>query len=511
MEQRLMLRVVIDEDNIRKLILNERPDSIEGLKTKLSDKLSLQYDFKLQYEDPDFSNALCDLTEITDLPERATLKVIPLMTLELTTLSSSTEQTDSSSADTEILSAAGSTPLPKRQWPEFFDIPNFSVDVAYRLRQADLLFMRDRVPLTPSRDMKHDILEKLAETMYSFKAYPDDDDFSSVAKALISKHPSLTEPGPQPGWYGWKNSLKFKMANYRTKLRKAGCDDVMINGGKRSKHNPEGPSSSKNIKRPRRGEANYLPNLPDRHDESSLENARKVVIEETKKKRPNASLVSRIMEETFSLRRREIVTQEPAVQSMMERWPALFTERQVFAEFNRIASKNLEGNFYEALDQHTPRFIDLFKSKKGTSPDVTALRTVVLKGLPILLSEDSSQVYTTCFVAAKEEALASVTVGVLTVIEDAQQQGPNAVHPQPISIAIILEGESILQPTSQDSRGSVVLENRDEAIFFGRSRGLLSGTGLRWPQGPPDLLPGVWANQPTPLDQALQPNLHTYS
>lgn len=47
-------------------------------------------------------------------------------------------------------------------------------------------------------------------------------------------------------------------------------------------------------------------------------------------------------------------------------------------------------------------------------------------------------------VAAKEEALASVTVGVLTVIEDAQQQGPNAVHPQPISIAIILEGGIVM-------------------------------------------------------------------
>ena len=58
------------------------------------------------------------------------------------------------------------------------------------------------------RDMKHDILEKLAETMYSFKAYPKDDDFSSVAKALISKHPCLTEPGPHR-WYGWKNSLKL--------------------------------------------------------------------------------------------------------------------------------------------------------------------------------------------------------------------------------------------------------------------------------------------------------------
>lgn len=132
--------------------------------------------------------------------------------------------------------------------------------------------------------MKQDILEKLAETMYHFKAYPDDDDFSSVAKSLISKHHSLTEPGPQRGWYGWKNSLKFKMANYPTKLRKAGCDDVIINGGKRSKRNPEGETSSKNIKRPKRGEANYLPNLPDGHDESSLENGRKIVIEEMKKK-----------------------------------------------------------------------------------------------------------------------------------------------------------------------------------------------------------------------------------
>ncbi|KAF7640622.1 hypothetical protein LDENG_00029670, partial [Lucifuga dentata] len=78
MDQRLLLRVVIDEDDIRKLTLNERPDSIEELKRQLSDKLSLQYDFKLQYEDQDFSNALCNLTQITDLPERATLKIIPL-------------------------------------------------------------------------------------------------------------------------------------------------------------------------------------------------------------------------------------------------------------------------------------------------------------------------------------------------------------------------------------------------------------------------------------------------
>lgn len=116
------------------------------------------------------------------------------------------------------------------------------------------------------------------------------------------------------------------MANYRTKLRKAGCEDVAINGGKRSK---EGESSSKNLKRPKRGEANYLPNLPEGHDETRLENARMVLVEEMKKKQPNGTLISQMMDQSFPLRRQEIVKKEPAVQTMVERWPALFTERQV--------------------------------------------------------------------------------------------------------------------------------------------------------------------------------------
>lgn len=336
MDQRVLLRVIIDQDDIRKLILNKRPDSIEELKVQLKDKLSLPYDFKLQYEDPDF-NMLCNLTEVGDLPERATLKIIRVLTLTAlpspTTPSDtegSTADTEGSTADTEILSTAGSSPLERRQqWPEFFFIPNFSVDVNYRLRQGDLAYLKDGTRMTPSRDMKHDILEKLAETMYSYKAYPEDEEISDVAKALISKHPCLTEPGSQPGWYGWKNSLKFKMGNYRTKLRKAGCEDVAINGGKRSKANPEGESPSRNIKRAKRGEANYLPNLPEGHDETSLEDARKVLTEEMKKKHPNSIVISQKMDQTFPLRRREIVTKKPAVKNMVERWPALFTERQV--------------------------------------------------------------------------------------------------------------------------------------------------------------------------------------
>lgn len=64
MDQGMLLRVVISDGNIKKLMFSKRPDSIEDLKDQLKNQLSLQYDFKLQYEDEDFNNALCNLTEI---------------------------------------------------------------------------------------------------------------------------------------------------------------------------------------------------------------------------------------------------------------------------------------------------------------------------------------------------------------------------------------------------------------------------------------------------------------
>ena len=47
-------------------------------------------------------------------------------------------------------------------------------------------------------------------------------------------------------------------------------------------------------------------------------------------------------------------------------YPPLSLLFQVCAEFNINASKSLEGDFFEALDQYALRFIELFKTKKGT-------------------------------------------------------------------------------------------------------------------------------------------------
>lgn len=77
------------EQDIHKVSLDGKPETVEELKTKIKEKCKLQYDFSVMYEDPDFDNALCNLDDIGDLPAtKATLKVIPLMVTAATTSTS---------------------------------------------------------------------------------------------------------------------------------------------------------------------------------------------------------------------------------------------------------------------------------------------------------------------------------------------------------------------------------------------------------------------------------------
>lgn len=220
MEMRTTLRIIVHDNDIRKVTLSGKPHSLDSLVEQLEEKLGLQYKISLQYEDPDFNNALINLTDINDLPDKPTLKIIALVPTPTP-----------STGDTEILSFSSpdsQSSLTRSPWPDTFKIPYFPVHIEYRLCQGNLLYMRDKTYLQVPRDMKHEILEKLAETIYSFKAYPSDQEFSDVATALIHKRPCLTEPGSVNGCNGWKNSLKFKMGNYRTKLHQAGCTDVVL-------------------------------------------------------------------------------------------------------------------------------------------------------------------------------------------------------------------------------------------------------------------------------------------
>ncbi|XP_024245938.1 uncharacterized protein LOC112225993 [Oncorhynchus tshawytscha] len=207
----------------------------------------------------------------------------------------------------------------------------------------------------------------MAWIIFNFKAYPSDRKFAKAAEALVTKHPCLKEPGSKTGCDGWKNSLKFKMGNYRQKLRRVGFPEVAVNGWRRSKHCPDNEHTRSNIKRARRAEVNFLPNFPQGEDEASLEKQRLEMVHEMTKENRDLPLINQHMQKTFALRRQEIVQSSPTVEHLRTRWPALFLEAQVHAEFQRITNQSLQQTFYSALDHHTPRLLTLFREEEGKS------------------------------------------------------------------------------------------------------------------------------------------------
>ncbi|KAF3859916.1 hypothetical protein F7725_000171 [Dissostichus mawsoni] len=71
------------------------------------------------------------------------------------------------------------------------------------------------------------------------------------------------------------------------------------------------------------------------------------------------------MEKTFSQRRLEIVEQRPMIGDFKSRWPALFQQSEVNAEFLRITTKPLQSKFMYQLDHFSDKLLQIFTSKGG--------------------------------------------------------------------------------------------------------------------------------------------------
>ena len=413
LQEKFIMRVIVSEGDIRKLTMTTWPDTLEDLIGWLKGTLQANYNFILQYQDSDFNNELCNLEDVSELPDKPTIKIIP--TTELVPVTEPVKQSSlcsdtSSLADTEILSSSSmdkSVP-----WPEVFEITKFTVDVEDRLHQGNLLYLRDGAYVKVAKELKHDILEKLAEVIDAFDAYPKKEDLEAVVQALVETHPCLKEVGSPSGCVGWKNSLKFKVGNYRAKMWKLGRIDITVNSGKHGRYPTNGNPPNKDIKKPRKGEIHFLPQYPEGLDDHNLEAARQVLVNEMMKAKPNGSLIKKEMDRTFALGRKEVVTDKPAITQIVQRWPALFSESQVCMpvlsiykkwltlcdpnrvllrvinvfhltmglymlgyvlyfqvcyEFTRVVGKNLTENFFEALDRFSPNLMDHFKKKRGLS------------------------------------------------------------------------------------------------------------------------------------------------
>ncbi|XP_058252312.1 uncharacterized protein LOC131357377 isoform X3 [Hemibagrus wyckioides] len=96
----------------------------------------------------------------------------------------------------------------------------------------------------------------------------------------------------------------------------------------------------------------------------TLEEQRITLLSEVTK-RNNEQAIKVLMDRTFAHRRHEVVEDMPFIVEFKNRWPALFTEREVSAEFRRITTIPLVSKFLGQLDYFSNQLFRIFKKKGG--------------------------------------------------------------------------------------------------------------------------------------------------
>ncbi|XP_060778820.1 uncharacterized protein LOC132887367 isoform X2 [Neoarius graeffei] len=368
---------VMDGDKVLKLLLPSIPSSLEQLMVAVKELCCCTEDISLKYLDSDFEDFF-DLSSPTQIKHKDTIRVVrpTYITLNMQNISnddlSFLDDSTSSAApnspddahsiasqDTILLSPSSS---PERApWPKHFPIPVFCYEAEMMLQRGNEAFKKDGSRLT-NPSVKTAVLDGLSRAIFQYTAYPSGLQIAAVAEELVKKHPCLRDASSYTGYSSWQYSIKYKMGNYRMKLRTMDIPEVTCNSLKHKVPGERKPA--KNVKKAKKSEVNYLPPLPGKETMDTQEIARKELLAEAKKK-DNARAINELMTITFPYRRHEVVNLCPRAEEMLDRWPALFQTSQINEEFRQLTTKTLEPKFMAMLDNYTPRLLGLFQSKGG--------------------------------------------------------------------------------------------------------------------------------------------------
>lgn len=476
MSHQAKLRIILQDHDIRKLDLPHGiPGTVGDLESIVRKSFGLDGSFSLHYKDPDFGEEYFSLTTTSDIMDKDTIKVVhivepPTFTQNLTPVGSSIESASetsiqssaaslhtsvtsihppssscsSGSQDTIILSSPEGETQRSQRWPAEFAVPRFAYDTELVLASANDAFKKDGVLLNLTTILP-DILEKLAECIFLYVAYPTSAQLSHVAEALVLMHPCLKEPGSYNGCYGWLQRLKYKMGNYRSNLRGLGCPELDVNSLKKKRAHEKQPA--KNIKKPRKAEVNYLPPHLHGETEETLEQERVKLLDEVKK-RNNQQIINEKMPKTFSIRRQEVINQVPLVSDFKDRWPALFDAAQINQEFRRITTVDLEATVMAKLDQYSPKIMSMVSSRGGAAKlDIQRIKNMLLEDDSVERRREAAIRGLVVYLGEKEECLFNEQMDggdvANEVIKIAVTRG--ATMSDRASATIVIEGTEVLE------------------------------------------------------------------
>ncbi|KAK5934188.1 hypothetical protein CgunFtcFv8_014604 [Champsocephalus gunnari] len=138
-------------------------------------------------------------------------------------------------------------------------------------------------------------------------------------------------------------------------------------------------------------------------------------------------------------RRLEIVEQRPLIGDFKCRWPALFQQSEVNAEFLRITTSPLQSKFMWQLDHFSDKLLKIFKTKgrlKGhkikealaisdSFENIHIKRGCILRSIAIYLNEDPDSFFKEYQASASEDAkrdMANTVMGIYTLQRDVDGQ-----------------------------------------------------------------------------------------
>ncbi|KAK0151230.1 hypothetical protein N1851_007633 [Merluccius polli] len=247
--------------------------------------------------------------------------------------------------------------------------------------------------------------------------------------------------------------LKYKLANYRRKLKRLGCPEVELNSLTNKPADKCSPAYG--VKKPRRAEVNYCPTYPSGESAETLEKIRETLLLEVRK-RNNEDTVAAMMEKTFAHRRQEVICDAPLIADFKTRWPALFCVRELTAEFKRITTVSLLSKFFSELDAHSSNLMRLFGKKGGiqgrkirsimipiTQTDaIDVRRECIIKALCVYLNEEPENLvkeYMNTDGESSEAAMMETTFGIFVIRKEGAEPDVG-----PEDVGIVLEGVQVL-------------------------------------------------------------------
>lgn len=184
--------------------------------------------------------------------------------------------------------------------------------------------------------------------------------YAEAARQLVVRYGQLRD-AVGSGYDSWQRALRFKAKYERRKLSDAA--DVQANKVKygRKQHSPS--TEAKRICR----DFN-LPELITGPDNGfSVESHIGWMVSELKKPCPDVERVSDSMRITFENRRSWLRQRNPPVGEILEKFPALARQDQVFEEFSRITHVDPLQKLYEVVDHYCDSVVQLSAGNRAAT------------------------------------------------------------------------------------------------------------------------------------------------